>query len=105
MYIAFLYQILFESNESNYDEVMRCDVTQLNDLNVFKQFESLLKVFLEELFNNFNTYNQIEHFINLQSDKLFKGDSIYNISHNKLATIRDYLNNALKKKWIRFLNN
>ena len=44
---------------------MRCDVTQLNNFNVFKQFENLLKILLEELFNNFNTHDQIEHFINL----------------------------------------
>ena len=44
---------------------MRYNITQLNDFNVFKQFENLLKVFLKELFDNFNTHDQIEHFINL----------------------------------------
>ena len=65
MYIAFSYQILFKNNESNCDEVMRYDVTQLNDSNMFKQFKNLSKVFLKELFDNFNTHNQIKHFINL----------------------------------------
>ena len=77
---------------------MRCNITQLNDFNVFKQLENLSKIFLKKLFDNFNTHDQIEHFINLQFNKLFKNDSIYNISHNKLVTIKDYLNNALKKK-------
>ena len=77
---------------------MRYNITQLNDFNVFKQLKSLSKVFSEKLFNNLNTHDQIEHFINLQFNKLFKNDSIYNISHNELVTIKDYLNNAFKKK-------
>ena len=28
---------------------MRCDITQLNNFNVFKQFENLLKVFLKKI--------------------------------------------------------
>ena len=63
-----------------------------------KQFENLLKIFLKKLFNNLNTHNQIEHFINLQFNKLFKDDLIYNISHNELITIKNYLNNAFEKK-------
>ena len=77
---------------------MRYDVTQLNDFNVFKQFKCVSKIFSKELFNNFNTHNQIEHLIDLLFNKLFKSDLIYNISHNELAAIKNYLNNALKKK-------
>ena len=44
---------------------MRYNVTQLNDFDVFKQFENLLKIFSKELFNNFNMHDQIEHLINL----------------------------------------
>ena len=65
IYIIFSYQILFENNESNCDKIMRCDITQLNNFNVLKQFENLSKVFLKELFNNLNTHDQIKHFINL----------------------------------------
>ena len=98
MYIVFLYQILFKNNENNYNEIMRYDVTQLNDFDMPEQFKNLSKVFSKKLFDNLNTHDQIEHSINLQLNKLFKNDSIYNISHNKLAAIKDYLNNALKKK-------
>ena len=105
IYIAFLYQILSKSNENDYNEIIRYNITQLNNFNVPKQLECVLKIFSKELFNNLNTHDQIEYFINLLFNKLFKSDSIYNISHNEFATIRDYLNNAFEKKWIRFLNN
>ena len=76
---------------------MRYDVTQLNDFIVFEKLKSLSEIFLEKLFNNLNTHDQIEHSINLLSEKLFKKDSIYNMLHNELAAIKDYLNNAFKK--------
>ena len=76
---------------------MRCDITQLNDFVVFKKLKSLSEVFSKKLFDNFNTHDQIEHFINLLSEKLFKRGLIYNMSHNELAAIKDYLNNAFKK--------
>ena len=57
MYIAFSYQILFKSNKNNYDKIMRYNITQLNDFNVFKQFENLLKVFSKKLFDNLNTHD------------------------------------------------
>ena len=64
---------------------------------MFKEFKSLLKVFLKELFNNLNTHDQIEHFINLLFKKLFKKDLIYNVSHDEFAAIKNYLNNAFEK--------
>ena len=76
---------------------MRYDVTQLNDLVVFEELKSLLKIFSEKLFDNFNTHDQIEHFINLLFEKLFRESLIYNILHDELATIQNYLNNAFKK--------
>ena len=76
---------------------MHCDITQLNNLIIFKELKSLLKVFSEKLFDNFNTHNQIEHFIDLLFEKLFREGLIYNISHDELAAIKNYLNNAFKK--------
>ena len=64
---------------------------------MFKKLKSLLKIFLKKLFNNFNTHDQIEYFINLLFEKLFKKDSIYNISHDKFITIKDYLKSAFEK--------
>ena len=76
---------------------MRCDVTQLNDFIIFEELKSLLKIFSKKLFNNLNTHDQIEHSIDLLSEKLFKKNSIYNMSYDELAAIKDYLNNAFKK--------
>ena len=64
---------------------------------MFKKLKSLSKIFSEKLFDNFNTHDQIEHFINLLFEKLFKRDLIYNMSHDKFATIENYLKNAFEK--------
>ena len=64
---------------------------------MFKELKSLSEIFLEKLFENLNTHDQIEYFINLLFGKLFKRDLVYNISHNKLVTIKNYLNNAFEK--------
>ena len=64
---------------------------------MFEKLKSLSEVFSEKLFDNFNTHNQIEHLINLLFEKLFKKDLIYNMSHDELAAIKNYLNNAFKK--------
>ena len=64
---------------------------------MFKELKSLLKVFLEKLFDNLNTHDQIEHFIDLLFEKLFEENLIYNMSYNKFATIKNYLNNVFKK--------
>ena len=69
---------------------------------MFKQFENLSKIFFKKSFNSFNTNDRIKYFINLQFNKLFKSELIYNISYNKLITIRNYLNNALKKSEFDF---
>ena len=62
-------------------------------------------MFSKILFDNFNTYDQMKHAIDLIDDKISRIESIYNISQNELRVIKDYLTNALKKKWIRFSNN
>ena len=72
---------------------------------MLEELKSLLKIFLEKLFNSLNTHDQIEHFINLLSEKLLREGLIYNISHDEFAAIKNYLNNAFKKNWIRFSNN
>ena len=58
----------------------------------------LEEVFLEELSNSLNIYEQVEYLIDLLPSKLLKSRPIYNISHDELAAIRDYLSTALKKK-------
>ena len=92
-----LYQVLFSKNKTYCNEIARYDVTQLNDLVVFKKLNFLLKLFSKKLFDNYNMHNQIEHLINLLFKKLFKKDSIYNISYDKFVTIKNYLKNAFEK--------
>ena len=92
-----LYQILSQQKKIFYNEIARCDITQLNDFIVFEELKSLSKVFSKKLFDNLNTHDQIEHSIDLLSKKLSKKDLIYNMSHNELTTIKHYLNNAFKK--------
>ena len=58
-------------------------------------------MFSKTLFNSLNTHDQMKHAIDLIDDKMFRIESIYNISQNELRVIRNYLANALKKKWIR----
>ena len=70
-----------------------------------EKLKSLSEVFSEKLSDNFNTHDQIEHSINLLFKKLPKKNLIYNMSHDELAAIRNYLNSAFKKNWIRFSNN
>ncbi|KAF6222515.1 hypothetical protein HO173_013395 [Letharia columbiana] len=90
--------ILSESSEDDCDEAVRCGATQLDDPGVPEQLEDLSEVFLEELSNSLNTHDQIEHPIDLLPGKLPRSGPIYNISHNKLAAIRDYLDTALERK-------
>ena len=92
------YQVLSQQKKTFYDKTMRYDVTQLNDFIVSEELKSLSEIFSEKLFNNFNTHDQIEHFINLLFKKLFRKDSIYNMSHDEFVAIKNYLNNAFKKK-------
>ena len=62
-------------------------------------------MFFEALSDNLNTHDQMKHLIELMKRKLSRIDSIYKMSQNELATIRDYLISALKKKWIRSSSN
>ena len=64
---------------------------------MFKKLKFLSEIFSKKLFENLNTHDQIEYFINLLFEKLFKRDLIYNISYDKFATIKTYLNSAFKK--------
>lgn len=100
-YIAMLYQILSVDSDPGYDGAARCGVTQLNKPGVPEQLKCLSEVFSEELSDSLNTHDQVEYLIDLLSGRLLKGGSIYNISHEELAAIREYLKSALEKKWIR----
>ena len=100
-YIAMPYQILSQGDGVSCDKAVRCGATQLDDPVVPKQLECLSEVFSEELSDSLNTHDQVEHPIDLLPGKLPRGGPIYNMSHDELAAIRDYLKSALEKDWIR----
>ena len=100
-YIAMPYQILSQLDNTYYDTAARCGATQLDDPAVPKQLEDLADVFSEELSDSLNTHDQVEHPIDFLPDKLPRGGPVYNMSHDELAAIREYLRDALEKNWIR----
>ncbi len=100
-YIALPYQILSVSNDACCDGAARCGATQLDDPGVPDQLECVSEVFSEELSDSLNTHDQVEHPIDLLPGRIPKSGPIYNMSHDELAAIREYLKSALEKKWIR----
>lgn len=100
-YIALSYQIYSKSSKAAGGEAVCCGATQLDDPGMPEQLEYVSEVFSEELLNSLNTFDQVEHPIDLLPGKLPKGCLIYNMSHDKLTAIRDYLDSALERKWIR----
>ena len=83
----------------------RCDALQVNrNDHIFDAIKEIIEIFFKTLSNSLNTHDQIEHAIDLQSNKKSRFESIYNMSHDELTAIRDYFENALTKKWIRFFN-
>ncbi len=58
------------------------------------------KVFSEILSDSLNMHDQMKHFIDLMKSKMFCIEFIYKMTWDELAVIQDYLNSALKKKWI-----
>ena len=99
-YIALSYQIYSESHKAAGDEAVCCGTVQLDGPGLPEQLECVAEVFSEELLDSLNTHDQVKHPINLLPGKLPKGGTIYNMSHDELAAIRDYLHSALEKKWI-----
>jgi len=63
------------------------------------------KVFSEILSDSLNTHDQMKHFIDLMKNKMSCIESIYKMTWDELAAIRDYLDSALKKKWIYSSSN
>jgi len=62
-------------------------------------------VFSEIFSDSLNTHDQMKHFINLMKNKMSCIESIYKMIQDELAAIWNYLNSALKKKWIHSLSN
>ena len=106
-YVAMSYQMLFLAQNYQYRKrnAARCDVLQVNrNDHIFDAIKKIIEIFFKTLSNNLNTHDQVEHAIDLQSNKKSRSEFIYNMSHDELTVIRDYFENALTKKWIRFFN-
>ncbi len=57
-------------------------------------------MFSEIVSNSLNMHDQMKHFIDLMKSKMSYIESIYKMIQDELAVIQDYLDSALKKKWI-----
>ena len=103
-YVAMSYQMLLLAQSYQYRRrnVARCDALQVdrND-HISDAIKEVVEIFFKTLSDSLNTHDQVEHAIDLQSGKKPRPGSIYNMSHDEFIAIRNYLENALAKKWIR----
>jgi len=101
-YVALLYQLLSTDDllQNADHQTARCNVLQAKELKILSAIQDFKKVFSEILSDSLNTHDQMKHFIDLMKSKMFCIESIYKMTWNKFVAIRDYLNSALKKKWI-----
>ncbi len=99
-YVALLYQLLSTDDLSqNADcQTARCDALQAKESEILSAFQDLKKVFSEILSDSLNTHDQMKHFIDLMKDKMSCIESIYKMTRDELAAIRNYLDSALEKK-------
>ncbi len=101
-YVALSYQLLSTDKLSqNADQqTARCNALQAKELKIFFVIQDFKKVFSKILSDSLNMHDQMKHFINLMKSKMSCIKSIYKMTQDEFAVIWDYLNNALKKKWI-----
>ncbi len=106
-YVALFYQLLLTDNLSqNADhETAKCNALQAKESEILFAIQDLKKVFSEILSDSLNTHDQIKHFIDLMKSKMSRIESIYKMTQDELAVIQDYLDSALKKKWIHSSSN
>jgi len=106
-YIALLYQLLSTDDLlQNADcQTAKCNALQAKESKILSAIQDLKKVFSEILSDSLNMHDQMKHFIDLMKSKMFRIESIYKITWDEFAVIWNYLNNALKKKWIHSSSN
>ncbi len=101
-HVALLYQLLSTndlSQNANH-QTAKCNALQAKELKIFSAIQDFKKVFSEILSNSLNMHDQMKHLINLMKSKMSCIKFIYKMTQDELAVIQDYLNSALKKKWI-----
>ncbi len=101
-YVALLYQLLSTDDllQNADHQTARCNAFQAKESEIFFAIQDFKKVFSEILSDSLNTHDQMKHFIDLMKSKMSRIESIYKMTWDELAAIQDYLNSALKKKWI-----
>ncbi len=106
-YVALLYQLLFTDDLSqNADhQTARCNALQVKESKILFAIQDLKKVFSEILSDSLNMHDQMKHFIDLMKSKMFCIKSIYKMTQDELTVIQNYLDSALKKKWIHLLSS
>ena len=72
---------------------------------IFSKYQNFDNVFFEKQTNVLTFHQNVNHVIKLKKNKL-SYELLYNLSVKKLKTLRQYIDFALKKKWIRhFINS
>jgi len=106
-YVALLYQLLSTDDllQNANHQTARCNALQVKESEILSAIQDLKKVFSEILSNSLNTHDQMKHFIDLMKSKMSCIKSIYKMTQDELAVIQDYLDSALKKKWIYLSSN
>jgi len=99
-YVALFYQLLFTDNLSqNADhQTAKCNALQAKESKILSAIQDLKKVFSEILSDSLNTHDQMKHLIDLMKSKMSRIESIYKMTRDELAVIRDYLDSVLEKK-------
>ncbi len=106
-YVALLYQLLSTDDLlQNADcQTARCNALQAKESKILFAIQDFKKVFSEILSDSLNTHDQMKHLIDLMKSKMSCIEFIYKMTWDELAVIQNYLDSALKKKWIRSLSS
>ena len=102
-YVALSYELLVGEIEPprSHRRPVRCEALKVEEPELLEFIKNLMNAFFEILSDSLNTHNQVKHAINLKNEQMPKFESIYNMSQDELAIIREYLENAQQKQWIR----
>ena len=102
-YVALPYELLVGEIKPRrgFRRPVRCGALEVDEPELPDPINDLMEAFSEIASDSLNTHDQVEHPIDLVDDRIPKSGPIYNMSQDELATIREYLESAQRKKWIR----